>query len=462
MWKSFLSLGKEFGKSCIINTLALSKPTYVASILNSPENDFIKKIQRLIYNFIWDKTERIKRNTLIGNVLKGGLAVVDIECKIKALKASWVPRLLKNKNILYKIFDSYCKQINIDVNYALQFSEKKIENMQKLGKLPMFYQQVLCSFNECKPKNSENISSIKIVQQPIWNNCNFLYKGNSLFFKNWITCGILYVNDLLNDEGNFKSLLDFKDCINNKSNWICEFKILSSVFKPLCRKFDFSNCKFTNIQNNNYFNFHSGYENVLGQRCSFFYENLVNKKFTKPCYQTVLQKEYDIDSVDWKYIYKCKLSDISDKRLAEFNYKVLNNILCNNVYLSKWNKEIHSQCKICQENENTKHLIFECDNVLEIWNALNVYTKIDIKWKHVLLGFFHEQNRKIVSLNTLISFIAYRIYKYKMYCRVHSLEETNYNILNHVKVSTVFYASVLKSHNSFVDYRIFQNFVKSI
>ena len=171
-----------FVKSCIINTLALSKLTYIASILNSPENDFIKKIQRLIYNFIWDKTERIKRNTLIGNVLKGGLAVVDIECKIKALKASWVPRLLKNKNILYKIFDSYCKQINIDVNYALQFSEKKIENMQKLGKLPMFYQQVLCSFNECKPKNSENISSIKIVQQPIWNNCNFLYKGNSLFF----------------------------------------------------------------------------------------------------------------------------------------------------------------------------------------------------------------------------------------------------------------------------------------
>lgn len=32
-------------------------------------------------------------------------------------------------------FYSYCKQINIDVNYALQFSEKKIENMQKLGKI---------------------------------------------------------------------------------------------------------------------------------------------------------------------------------------------------------------------------------------------------------------------------------------------------------------------------------------
>lgn len=48
----------------------------------------------------------------------------------------------------------------------------------------------------------------------------------------------------------------------------------------------------------------------------FFNENLVNKKLTKPCYQTVLQKEYNIDSVDGKYIYKCKLLDISYKRLA--------------------------------------------------------------------------------------------------------------------------------------------------
>lgn len=50
-----------------------------------------------------------------------------------------------------------------------------------------------------------------------------------IFFKNWITCGILYVNDLLNDEGHFKFLSDFKKCMNNKSNWIFEFKISSSV-----------------------------------------------------------------------------------------------------------------------------------------------------------------------------------------------------------------------------------------
>lgn len=58
-----------------------------------------------------------------------------------------------------------------------------------------------------------------------------------------------------------------------------------------------------------------------------------------------------------------------------------------------------------------------------------LYLKIDIKWKHVIIGFFHELNRKVITLNTLISYVAYRIYEYKMYCRLSSLDKTNYNIL---------------------------------
>lgn len=83
-------------------------------------------------------------------------------------------------------------------------------------------------------------------------------------------------------------------------------------------------------------------------------------------------------------------------------------------------------------------------------------TIILIKWKHVLLGFLNDQKRK--SYNWIpSSFLAHRIYKFKMHCRVHSIEETNNNILSHVKASTVFYASIWKSLNSYADYRIFEN-----
>ena len=52
----------------------------------SSRKNYAKKIQRLIFNFVWDKTERIKRNRLIGDITKGGLNIVVVDCKLKALK----------------------------------------------------------------------------------------------------------------------------------------------------------------------------------------------------------------------------------------------------------------------------------------------------------------------------------------------------------------------------------------
>lgn len=96
-----------FGKCTVINSLALSKLIYVASILEIPDEDYIKRINKLIYNFIWNKTDRIKRNTLIGHVKEGGLGITDVDSKIKALKASWVPRLKETKHCIKSYVNCY-------------------------------------------------------------------------------------------------------------------------------------------------------------------------------------------------------------------------------------------------------------------------------------------------------------------------------------------------------------------
>lgn len=97
--------------------------------------------------------------------------------------------------------------------------------MQRIGNLPKFYQQMLYSLNECKLGNIENKLSCSILQQPIWNNCNFMYKGNSLGFLKLDNMWNYTCQNLLNEEGILKSLSDFSNCIKYKSNWICEFKI---------------------------------------------------------------------------------------------------------------------------------------------------------------------------------------------------------------------------------------------
>lgn len=83
-------------KTCIVNSLAISKLIYVGSILPLPYQDFLKKIKCSIFNFIWNKRDRIKRDTIIGKSEDGGVGLVDIELKLKAIKASWVKDLQMN------------------------------------------------------------------------------------------------------------------------------------------------------------------------------------------------------------------------------------------------------------------------------------------------------------------------------------------------------------------------------
>lgn len=103
----------------------------------------------MIFNFIWEKTERIKRNTLIGNITKGGFSMVDIDFKLKSLKEAWIPRFLNSKGILLDNLSNQCKKLNNDIHFLLKCSTNKTESLDSI-KLPLFYKEILCCFNECK------------------------------------------------------------------------------------------------------------------------------------------------------------------------------------------------------------------------------------------------------------------------------------------------------------------------
>jgi hypothetical protein len=55
---------------------------------------FIKKINTIIYDFIRNKKDRIKRNIITLPIDKGGINMLDIESFFHAIKASWVKRII--------------------------------------------------------------------------------------------------------------------------------------------------------------------------------------------------------------------------------------------------------------------------------------------------------------------------------------------------------------------------------
>ena len=130
--------------------------------------------------------------------------------------------------------------------------------------------------------------------------------------------------------------------------------------------------------------------------------------------------------------------------------------MCYNAHVSKWNRTVSNliKCMYCKHVENIKHRIFECNNVHEIWYSVGKFLSFQIKLKHIVAKFYSKEN--------IEPFVAYRIYKYKMLCRLDSLSETAYNLYNHVKKSIYFYSSVLGHLNENVTNKIFVDFSKTM
>ena len=169
--------------------------------------------------------------------------------------------------------------------------------------------------------------------------CIFSIKWKTTLFYKWVKSNILYVKDLYNEFGNFKSIDDFALMLLNKTNYLCEYMILKKIFNPLSKKFECRKGQYVNIRHKELFLFSIGLENVRLMKSNLYYEIFVKQNFHKPNYQSTLSRIFNItDKSVWKTIYQNKIQKIKDSAIAEFNYNVLKNLICNNYIVSKWKK----------------------------------------------------------------------------------------------------------------------------
>ena len=82
-----------FGRVTIVKTFLIPKLLYVSSIIQTPM-EIIKRMERMIFKFLWKGPDKVTRHSVINSVKNGGLNLIDIETQIKALRLSWIPRIL--------------------------------------------------------------------------------------------------------------------------------------------------------------------------------------------------------------------------------------------------------------------------------------------------------------------------------------------------------------------------------
>ena len=87
----------------LVKALGISKIVYSASMLCVPE-EVIKRVQeKWLFRYLWrNKKDKIKRTVLYQRPRQGGLNFPKVTTIVKALRLSWIRRLLSESNDAWK------------------------------------------------------------------------------------------------------------------------------------------------------------------------------------------------------------------------------------------------------------------------------------------------------------------------------------------------------------------------
>ena len=381
------------GKIMILRIFALPLLLYPATMLPTPDG-MIKKINKIFYNFIWGARDKIKRRVIINKIKDGGLNMVDIESQFCAVKAGWLSRIINNPDTAWsKLSQLFLSNIgNEDILDKMTFRLKS--HMPCLTQIPEFYQDVISSNALCN-KPDVIVSKTLLYNQILWGNSNFMVAKECLYCKSFIDSGILYVKDVLMPNGQIDQLLH--DRLQDKKHYFSTMSKIITALKPL-RNFRFDN--------NALIVPHIDPQPVTVKKSvRELYHKILAQKVLMP--KTNLKWENDFhQTVDWEKVSQNKIK-IPETKIAEFNYKVLHNILACNQNLFRWKKSTSKACIYCKFHlQDTKHLIWECNSVKTVWQKVSQVLKTNITWQHIVIGINGN-----LQANLIISVVSFLIYK---------------------------------------------------
>ena len=145
--------------------------------------------------------EKVKRIVMYNDFGNGGLKMIDLKQIQVSLLLHWVVRLCRAQTwekwawtpkILYMFFGSRyeCFYSNVDIMFTVGCSFKGLDEMKSY-----FWQAVLKKWID---NNRVDCTSSGCTL--LWNNRNVTCQGK-VYFKDWITAGIMNVADMMTPEG---------------------------------------------------------------------------------------------------------------------------------------------------------------------------------------------------------------------------------------------------------------------
>ena len=347
-----------FGKVTVIKSIILSKIVHILIALPTPSQNMLKKINNMLFNFLWDgKPDKIKRKTARNKIEKGGIGMIDVESFNKALKLTWIRRLLKGETKWKSVTISLYPKIENIMKYGNDYIHqlhKSIENpfwSDVMLYLFHFYDKFCPSCLEDLYETSFLYNNkIKIDKFIISN--RFLENNNIHLIKHLIE----------NDE--FLSYNAFSIKYNIQINQLTFMSIIRAIKKS------------TNINDlereGKRINQQPPYHHILKDKkgASNIYNIFIEEKIESKGYKR-WEEKLGLSEEEWTSGFTLLKFTTRDTRLRWLQLRILHNILTTNRIVSKFTFNQSDLCTFCHNHSETiQHLFWGCDTVQEFWESL--------------------------------------------------------------------------------------------
>ena len=347
-----------FGKVTVIKSLVISKIVHILLALPSPSEKLFKRIENMLFDFLWDgKPDKIKRTIAKKKLEKGGLGMIDIKLFEKSLKLTWVRRFLNSdskwKNVITTIYPKL-ECFWMYGNYYYHILSSTITNPFWSNVFSFLNQFTTNTYVTCLEELAETSflynEKVKIANSVVNNN---MFQQNNVYL----------VKHLMEDD----MFLSYDDFIK-KYNINIDFISYNCILRSIKKSYDFDHLE----------NLDKKYKyqpslNII----------MKSKKGATDIYQSFFTNDFEskgrdkwisllgISSEQWNSaFYKLKFTT-KDTKLRWLQFRILHNILTTNRSVSKYEEDQIDLCSFCSKHSETiQHLLYSCDVVKKFWGQL--------------------------------------------------------------------------------------------
>ena len=356
MWKwRGLSL---LGKIQIVKTFAVPKIMYRALVIPLSK-ELIKEANSIIYGFIWNGKDNVKRHALKSDIKNGGLRMLDIESMIKAKRVMCLKKFLLDhpswwKIILGKILSSVGGRFLLYCNFDT--AKLKIS-------LPAYYKECLDAWFELNRITPS--STHEVINEIIWNRFLCIDKM-SIYRGDMIKLRFLKIGDVLRANNSSRLNVYGTSLLSPEQNFF-----LMSLIDSFPAEWRASAKSFTDsslieeIPNDPKLRLGNGNSvPILDISSKQTYEIFLRKKQIPPTAKRKLTDKYPDINVEWDKVYSLPFRSTLESKTREFQYKILNCIVYTNEILYRFGLAASPSCTLSRNSRIHRAFTLFLQNIL--------------------------------------------------------------------------------------------------